>query len=117
MKMLWFYIICWKQRNKPFSELAQQYELTLKAARRCAYDLSHCSSELYMYTDNKNISPWADYESMSRNWLDIFSPDGIKNYRHALHGEISRLESDVDRLRRLCLENGIDPNDPHGIPF
>lgn len=118
VKRLWFYIVCWKHRNTPFYELADQYSLVLKAARRCAYDLKHAGSDLELYakhTDGGKIGN--DYWERSKMWLGIFSPTGGKDYRHRMHVEIMTLELEVVRLKRLCMDNGVNSEDINKVPF
>ena len=117
MKFLWFYIICWKYRNSPMYELAEQYTITLKAARRCAYDLSHCAGDLSMEASNNNTTPMFDYGDFARQWQEIFTPTGGKDYRNRLHHKIDSLELEISRLHRLCKANDIDSADPDGVPF
>lgn len=88
------------------------HALTVLAARRCAYDLKHAAQDLG--------GPAGDlYLERAGMWLDIFNPtDGPKQYRHSLHNEIFHLECQVDRLKKLLEDNGIeDPDDPDKIPF
>lgn len=73
----------------------EHYELLLKSARRCAYDLKH-SAATQQSPEFMQI-----YMQRAEMWIGIFSPDGIKNYRHELHQEI-------DRLRSLLRMNGIE---------
>jgi hypothetical protein len=116
-KKLWFYVICWKYRNTPFFELADQYSLLLKAARRCSYDMSHCSSELDMALSRTNEKAIIDFHERSRMWLGLFNPDGGKDYRHRLHHDINNLDLEISRLKRLCDEHKINHEDPDRIPF
>ena len=113
MKKLWFYIVCWKHRKYTRFEMFEQYVLILKAARRCAYDLGHASSEIKHNDNFGSDFYWEQHEG----WLDIFSPTGAKDYRHKLHQQIDNREYEIERLKKLCVKNGIDPEDPDAIPF
>jgi hypothetical protein len=88
---------------------AEQVELLVKAARRCAHDLAHAGSDVYYtpYDKKARAKFWAERAQM---WLDMFYPgnDG-KNYRHKLYSDIENLEQQVEELKRVCLEHGIDP--------
>ena len=125
MKWLWFYIVCWKHRNDTRYELLEQYTLVLKAARRSAYDLRHAAINLHMADsfDKEELREYAlRYEERAEHWLDIFAPDGGKDYRHNLHQEIWKAENKVTKLIQLCKDNGVEV--PYGydvgeddIPF
>lgn len=99
-------------RNDDREELFEQYALILKAARRCAYDLAHASSDLWFATRKENI-----YHERHQMWLEIFEPTGAKDYRHKLHLEIDNLEYEIKRLQKVCTENNIDFVDQDAIPF
>ena len=95
--------------TRPDTELL---ELIVKAGRRCAHDLTHAVDSI----------PDPVLRTAMRNraemWHAIFYPDnGPKDYRSQLHRDISRLEGQVARLKRLCEEHGIDHTDPDGLPF
>ena len=116
MRWLWFYIICWKHRNDTRFELFEQYTLVLKAARRCAYDLRHAGGDMFWNREDEEDEKYEFYSDRADNWLQIFAPTGAKDYRHKLHMEIWELESKVDKLKKLCEENGIQ-HDIDEIPF
>jgi hypothetical protein len=119
VKWLWFYIVCWKHRNDTRFEFFEQYTLVLKAARRCGYDLSHAATDIFMsYTKSEEERSKSEefYSDRSQQWLEIFAPTGAKDYRHKLHMEIWELERKVDKLKKLCEENGIQ-HDIDEIPF
>lgn len=117
MRKLWFYMVCWKHRNDTRFEFFEQYTLILKAARRCAYDMNHCASDLSMANSQTGKKSLFDYHEMSQMWQELFSPTGGKDYRHRLHLNAWELESEIKRLKRLCADNNIDSTDPDGIPF
>lgn len=83
----------------------EEYTLLLKAARRCAYDLSHSA------WGNQTPELADRFETRARMWINIFSPDGVKDYRHRLHNDIDKLELRIDRLREFCTKNGLDPEE------
>ena len=101
----------WRQRNTPRAHLAEQHQLLVKSARRCAYDLKHAADDVRDFTAREI------FEDRAHMWLQIFSPDGVKDYRHSLHRKISEQRSEIERLKKLCEENGIDYTDPDGVPF
>ncbi|URC15278.1 hypothetical protein GD1_154 [Paraglaciecola Antarctic GD virus 1] len=116
MRWLWFYIICWRYRNTPYYDLVETYTLTLKAARRCAYDLNHCAGELGMEASRNGTKLLFDYHQFSHHWQEIFTPEGGKNYRHLLHNKIDMMDLEISRLKRLCEQHNIDHSDDE-IPF
>ncbi|QDP55932.1 MAG: hypothetical protein GOVbin8609_64 [Prokaryotic dsDNA virus sp.] len=112
MKYLIFIILCWQFRKTPYYDMLEQYVLTLKAARRCAYDLKHCSSDLSMYCKDSIV----DYHERAEMWQTIFTPTGGKDYRHELHSEIMMLEIKLKKAVDLLDKNGIEHN-LKDIPF
>lgn len=119
MKWLWFYIVCWKHRSDTHEQLFEQYTLVLKAARRCAYDMDHAATTIWRLGRDKGDTrgDCEFYSERSREWLKIFSPTGGKDYRHRLHDDIRHLEYEIERLKKVCEENGVDHVDPDAIPF
>jgi hypothetical protein len=86
----------------PEDYLREHYLILLKSARRCAYDLRHAGSELNMQKEK----PFLDFEQRAQMWIDIFAPDGVKNYRLDLHNEIFRLELKIKELEKQVVELG-----------
>ena len=104
--------------------LVQMLDLSIKAGRRVVHDLDHCISDLGMacyMLEREGIRPLktADvYRNRSNMWRSIFYPlKGMKNYRSEMLAEQMRLEDEIRRLKKLCADNGIDPEDPEAIPF
>ncbi len=89
--------------ENPENLTLQLYEILLKSARRCAYDLRHAvdcidknGPDGYM---KELLAPRAD------NWVDLFSSGtNIKDYRLSYIRDIAKLELEVQRLQKL-----IDP--------
>lgn len=104
MKILNYLIFCWKQRNTPWYDMAEEYSLLTKMARRCAYDLCHAVDYLPpgFMRDSLKDAP--------KMWLSIFAPDGVKDYRHSLYHEIDKAERRVEKLRDFCIANNLDPD-------
>lgn len=98
----------------PEGAIKEQLSLIVKAARRCAYDLRHAADMIpFEDTFSKVFRDRADH------WLTVFNPaDDGKNYRHRLHYDILDLESEVERLKKLCEAHGISHIDVNrDIPF
>lgn len=94
-------------KDVPSEHLAAHYEVLLKSARRCAYDLAHAA--------DPSIAEHIDIEKRARDWLDIFAPDGVKNYRLRLHRDILSLESQVSKLYEMAKAAGLNPPPPFFI--
>lgn len=82
-------------------------ELTIRAARRCAYDYRHCANDVRDKERRKLYLERSDY------YVDLFqSGNSCKDYRHKLHQTIDELEMRVDRLRDVLKKAGIaDPTE------
>lgn len=104
MPFLDYLKFCWRNRDTPWRDLAEEYAMLTKMARRCAYDLSHAASP---YNDSETAKM---FEERSRMWLGLFAPDGVKDYRHQLLNDNMKLEFRIERLRNFCVDNGLDPN-------
>lgn len=87
-------------------------ELTIKAARRCAYDLAHA-------VDHMEVGEFRDtLTHRAHHWKTVFNPaNGPKDYRHDLHVKVGSLERRVAGLLVLCKANGVDPGDLDDFPF
>lgn len=90
----------------PEEHLAEHYLILLKSARRCAYDLRHAADMLPSEGPDANFSQI--FRDRAHQWIGIFAPDGIKNYKLELHQEMFRIECEVRRLIKLCKDNGVD---------
>lgn len=101
----------WRWRNTPHAHLIEVHDLTVLAARRCAYDLKHAAAEI------GESRYGTDYHGRAYLWLDIFSPaDGGKQYRHRLHHEIYELEAQVRNYREFLKERDI-PDPYEDVPI
>lgn len=97
--------------SSPWRDMTEEYTLLLKSARRCAYDLSHAA----WGPTTPDMSDM--FERRARMWLNIFSPDGMKDYRHRLHNDIDKLEFRIQRLRDFCVKNDLDPEEVDDTQF
>jgi hypothetical protein len=102
----------WKFRDYSQESLAESYAMLIKLARRCAHDLDHAVSFI-----PEDTWPLEMLEPRSRQWLKIFSPSGVKNYRTKLHDQLDDLEMEVALLRRQLENAGIKPDTIRDIPF
>lgn len=94
--------------ENPQNLTAQLYEILLKSARRCAYDLSHAIN--CIPSDSLDSQLKNELELRAQWWQELFTAgNNMKDYRLSYVHDISKLESEVGRLTKLCKENGIDP--------
>jgi hypothetical protein len=83
----------------------EMLELSIKSGRRLMHDFKHMLSEV---PDGSILKK--DFEVRGKVWEDIFYPDhGMKNYRSELHQTIINLDFELERVKRLLKEKGIDP--------
>lgn len=118
MSRLRQWYLTWRHRYDTIGELATMLDNTQMQARRCAYDLGHCSSmldsELYSQgkTDHYEYRIFSERQSW---WIKVFNPRGAKQYLTEQQAEIATLEREVSRLRAHCAKHGCP--DPEEIPF
>lgn len=102
---------------KPPEAQRELLRLMIRAGRRCAHDLAHAADEMALPLAQRKDAARAWHER-AQMWAQIFYPaSGPKDYRDELHHEIWRLEQEVERLRKLCRDRGIDPDDGKALPF
>jgi hypothetical protein len=78
-------------------------ELTIRSARRCAYDLNHAAGDVRDASMRKIYQERADF------FVKLFqSGNAMKDYRHRLYDQISDLEFKLKQLRDLLAEHKID---------
>lgn len=92
------------------SDTIEILELTIRAARRCAYDLKHAAE---MVKDKYFTDIFRDN---AQHYVKLFqSGNECKDYRHRLHRTISEHEITIERLRKVLEENKIE--DPTSLCF
>lgn len=97
----------WLNETTPEDGLAETLEITLRCARRCAYDLSHAADmitsdqEHFYFPWRKGMQKRADY------WQSLFSSGtSMKDYRLQLHRALDERDHKIDRLRAKLIELG-----------
>ena len=97
----------WKRAEPtPQGAMTELLELTVKAARRCAYDLAHAAD---MVKDD-HFRPI--YRDRARHWLKVFNPaDGPKDYRARLHYELDMKDMEIERLKSQLMRAGVEPEE------
>jgi hypothetical protein len=82
----------------PEDGLAETLAITIRCARRCAYDLSHAADLI----DDTGL--WAGFgrrfEQKARHWQSLFSSGAsMKDYRLGLHKELDEKDRLIEALR------------------
>ena len=106
----------WIHRHTYSGALMECHMMLLKRARRCAYDLDHCAS---MISDEGMWKGFkTDFHNSSKFYQDLFTPDGIKDYREEIFQRIEKAEKRLEILEKLCDENNIAiPWEDERLPF
>lgn len=99
----------WLRRLVDIQRQAEIHRLTLKAARRCTRDLAHAIDHI---PDDDPSKPL--YAERLKEWQAIFWDSD--QYRDRLYQTILELEIEVERLRKLLNERGVDTKNPD-VPF
>ena len=85
-----------------FDEAVETLELTIRSARRCAYDLRHAAEML----EDRETSIM--FRERADHYVKLFqSGNSMKDYRHGLHRTIDSLEIKVDSLKAILKEHNI----------
>lgn len=100
-----------QQESDDPQELQRElFELLVKAARRCNYDLNHAADNI---TDETLREMFRKRFAM---WKAIFEPaNGIKDYRSKLYMQKAMLEVKLERAIELLDKNKIDHDIDLGI--
>lgn len=102
----------WLNETTPEDGLAETLAITVRCARRCAYDLSHAAD---MVSDGQ----WASrYRARSEHWQSLFSSGAsMKDYRLKLHRDLDERERTIERLRARLKELGHSQWLENEVPF
>lgn len=93
--------------NEPAQMQAALLELVIRSARRCAHDLDHAASLLFMSQPPRELAE--ALHSRAQHWRQVFYPlNGPKDYRDRLNAEIDGLTARIKQLEALCDQHGID---------
>lgn len=93
----------WLDEPTPEDGLAETLSITLRCARRCAYDLSHAAEMI-----PRTGAPWHDrMRNKADHWQSLFSSGtSMKDYRLKLHLDLDKSEHTVERLRAELIKLG-----------
>lgn len=98
----------------------EMFELIVKAGRRCAHDLAHCSSDV-LYAANRpehSVEQSRMWHAQARHWETIFyTENGAKDYHAKLAMRVDKAERTIERLREHCRKHGIIEWLDDDIPF
>ena len=82
--------------------IQETHNLTIRAARRCAYDLDHAVA-MMQNTSLRNL-----YNARARYWISLFqSGNTTKDYRDDLHRQLDDKDRYIEGLEKLLTENKI----------
>ncbi len=96
-----------KDNSDILRDTVETLELTIRAARRCAYDLGHAADLIALGRMNEEMATL--FRERSKHYIGLFqSGNSMKDYRHRLHDEINEHESTIERLRAVLAEHKID---------
>ncbi len=110
-------ILRWQHRRTPHHDLAEQHEMFIRFARRCAYDFAHAVD--FLPRDHWICTDLRMHER-PQYWLTLFKAGNpSKDYRLKIHGEIDKLNAHVAALEKFCDEKGLMNERPHlnDMPF
>lgn len=95
-----------------FNDTVETLELTVRSARRCAYDLKHCADSLTV-RGGRDKEMAAIFSERAEFFVKLFqSGNSMKDYRHRLHNQIAELEAKVQTQRKLLAEHDLtDPTE------
>lgn len=99
-------------RPTPEHGLAETLAITIKCARRCAYDLSHAAD----CVDDARLA--RVYRTRAKHWQSLFSSGtSMKDYRLELHREIEKRDAVIESLRAELKATGLSGYAADEVPF
>ena len=102
----------WLDVSQPEDGLAETLAITVRCARRCAYDLAHAA-------DFVRDPQWERiYVERATHWQRLFSSGAsMKDYRLRLHSQIDEQEVLIERLRAALKVATGSEYLPDEVPF
>lgn len=90
------------------NDTIETLELTIRSARRCAYDLRHCA-DYVARPRGIDVEMVKMFSERANHYVALFqSGNSMKDYRHRLHHVIDEHERTIETLRALLAEHKID---------
>lgn len=88
-------------------------EITIRTARRCAYDLKHCSDALVCSERHGRHHRDDETAQMFRERADFYvrlfqNGNSMKDYRLKLHGDLDDANDTITKLRAILAEHKLD---------
>lgn len=105
----------WIGEPTPEDGLAETLAITIRCARRCAYDLSHAADMI----DPRMGREWEQrFQDKANHWQSLFSSGtSTKDYRLRLHSELDQANRTIEKLRERLKAAGLPAYDDHEMPF
>lgn len=108
----------WVGEPTPEDGLAETLAITVRCARRCAYDLSHAAD---MIPDDLShfYGPWRKrMQDKADYWQSLFSSGAsMKDYRLRLHRDLDERDHKIEKLRARLVELGHSQWLDEEVPF
>lgn len=100
----------------PEDGLAETLAITIRCARRCAYDLAHAADFI---PETGFQRQWGErYRDRAAHWQQLFSNGAsVKDYRLKLHSEIDDKAATIEKLRAELRALGHSGFHDREIPF
>lgn len=108
----------WVGEPTPEDGLAETLEITIRCARRCAYDLSH-AADMIPSDISHLYGPWRKrMQSKADYWQSLFSSGAsMKDYRLRLHRDLDERDHKIERLRSELIALGHSGWLENEVPF
>lgn len=106
----------WLDEPTPEDGLAETLAITIRCARRCAYDLAHAAEMMPATGWQSKFSTL--YAERAQHWQGLFSSGAsMKSYRLELHREIESRDRIIETLREELRSMGHSGFGPNEVPF
>lgn len=106
----------WLDLQEPEDGLRETLAITIRCARRCAYDLAH-AADMIPATDYRARFATL-YADRATHWQGLFSSGAsMKDYRLQLHIEIEQRDKLIAELRAELRKHGLPEHLPLEVPF
>jgi hypothetical protein len=108
----------WCDVPSPEDGLAETLAITLRCARRCAYDLSHAADMIPSAPGDWRSDFAERFARKAAHWQSLFSSGTtVKDYRLELHRELDDRDRTIARLRAALLDATGSDRTKDEVPF
>lgn len=97
-------IIKWSYKKDPSVYISEDYEILIRMARLCAYDLEHVIQDL---PRTSFLITTFDIEDRARRRSRLFAGNPGKDYKIKLATNLDNANEKLDSIYEYCEENGI----------